>query len=108
MVRALFLCSRARLRSVTAARVFAEWEGVETDYAGLLRDADVPLEPGQIEWADIVFVMEKIHKRRLDASFRPYLRGKRVVVLGIRDQYQLMQPALVQLLEQRVGPLLRA
>ncbi len=106
-MRVLFLCSRARLRSVTAARVFAAWPDVETDYAGLLPDADVPLDPEQLAWADLVCVMEKSHRRRLDRGFRRWLKGKRVVCLDVRDEYALMQPALVHLLEERVAPLLR-
>lgn len=105
--RALFVCSRGRIRSVTAARVAAEWEGVETDYAGVLKDADVRLSADQLEWADVVFVMEKAHKKRLDREFRPLLRGKRVVCLDVRDVYQPMQPALVHVLEAKLGPLLR-
>ncbi|HAJ04416.1 MAG TPA: phosphotyrosine protein phosphatase, partial [Brevundimonas sp.] len=35
----LFLCSRNRLRSPTAERVFAYWPGIETASAGLAPDA---------------------------------------------------------------------
>ena len=61
MARALFLCSRNRLRSPTAEAVFAAWPGVETDSAGLAPDADTRLSAEQLEWADIVFVMERAH-----------------------------------------------
>ena len=45
MTNLLFLCSRNRLRSPTAERVFADWPGVETASAGLAPDADEPLTP---------------------------------------------------------------
>jgi predicted protein tyrosine phosphatase len=45
MKRALFICSRNRLRSPTAEQVFAAWPGVETDSAGLADDAEVQLSP---------------------------------------------------------------
>jgi predicted protein tyrosine phosphatase len=105
--RALFLCSRNRLRSPTAEHVFASWPGVETDSAGLAPDAVVPLELDQIAWADIIFVMENVHQRRLTTRFRRHLNGKRVVCLRIPDSYAYMQPELVLLLEQRAGPFLR-
>ena len=38
----LFICSRNRLRSPTAERVFADWPGIETASAGLAPDADSP------------------------------------------------------------------
>lgn len=107
MIRALFICSRNRLRSPTAEQVFARWPGVETDSAGLASDASVPLSSEQIDWATIILVMEKSHRSRLAARFRRYLGGKRVVCLDIPDDYDYMQPELIRLLEARAGRFLR-
>ncbi|ACD21419.1 low molecular weight protein tyrosine phosphatase family protein [Paraburkholderia phytofirmans] len=108
MIRALFVCSKNRLRSPTAEQVFAGWPGVETDSAGLGADADLPLSPEQVRWADIVFVMEKAHRARLSAKFRACLNGKKVVCLDIPDDYAFMQPELVALLELKAGKFLRS
>lgn len=105
--RVLFLCSRNRLRSPTAEQLFASWPGIVTDSAGLADDADAPLSPEQLDWADLIVVMEAVHRRRLQARHRARLRGKRVVVLGIADDYDFMQPALIELRLKRAGPLLR-
>jgi predicted protein tyrosine phosphatase len=70
-------------------------------------DANVPLSPEQIAWADIIFVMEKAHRARLSAKFGKHLNGKRVVCLDIPDDYDFMQPELVRLLEAKAGPFLR-
>jgi predicted protein tyrosine phosphatase len=105
--RVLFLCSRHRLRSPTAAAVFAAWPGLEVDSAGLADDAETPLDPGQLDWADLVVVMEARHARRLRQRFGARLGGKRVVSIDVPDRYAFMQPELVALLERRVGPLLR-
>lgn len=105
--RVLFLCSRNRLRSPTAEQVFAAWPDVETDSAGLADDADTLLSVDQLEWADLVVVMEQVHRRRLMQRHRQHLKGKRVVVLDIRDSYALMQPELIELLLLKLGPLLR-
>ena len=107
MTRALFICTQNRLRSPTAEQVFATWPGVETDSAGVGNDADVPLSPEQLAWAEIVFVMEKAHRNRLSAKFQRHLNGKRVVCLDISDDYAYMQPELVRLLEKKVAPFLR-
>jgi predicted protein tyrosine phosphatase len=104
---ALFVCSGNRLRSPTAEAVFATWPDVETDSAGLDNDAIVRLSPEQIEWADLIFVMEASHRNRLGKQFRPYLKGKRVIVLGIPDDYAFMAPELVALLNSKVGRYLR-
>ncbi|WP_175812388.1 low molecular weight protein tyrosine phosphatase family protein [Burkholderia contaminans] len=108
MTRALFLCSRNRLRSPTAEAVFAAWPGVETDSAGLAPDADTRVSAEQLDWADVVFVMERAHQARLAAQFGAHLRHKKIVCLNIPDRYAYMQPELVTLLERKAGPLLRA
>ena len=108
MTRALFLCSRNRLRSPTAEAVFAAWPGVETDSAGLAPAADTRVSAEQLDWADVVFVMERAHQARLAAQFGAHLRHKKIVCLDIPDRYAYMQPELVTLLERKAGPLLRA
>lgn len=107
MIRALFICTQNRLRSPTAEQVFSQWPGVETASAGIHPSADVPLSPELLAWANIVFVMERAHRAKLTARFRAHLRDKRVIVLGIPDDYALMDPALIDLLVARVGPYLR-
>jgi predicted protein tyrosine phosphatase len=107
MKRALFICTQNRLRSPTAEHVFSTWPGVETDSAGLGVDAEVPLSPEQIEWAYIIFVMEKKHRTQLAAKFRRHLNGKRVICLDIPDDYEYMQPELIKLLESKAAKFLR-
>jgi predicted protein tyrosine phosphatase len=106
MQRLLFICSRNRLRSPTAEQVFAR-PGFETDSAGLAPDADCQLSAEQLEWADLVFVMEKQHRTRLRQRFATQLRGKKVVCLDVPDRYEFMQPELVVLLEKKIGQHLR-
>lgn len=103
MTNALFICSANRLRSPTAEQVFARWPGIETDSAGLAPDASVVLSSEQIEWADIIFVMEKAHRNKLSKRYRRHLKNKRVICLDIPDEYAFMDPGLIQTLESRVG-----
>jgi predicted protein tyrosine phosphatase len=107
LIRALFICTQNRLRSPTAEQVFAEWPNVETASAGLGNDADVPVAPELLQWANIIFVMEKAHRNKLNKRFRAHLDGKRVICLGIPDDYGFMQPELVTLLKAKVGSFLR-
>jgi predicted protein tyrosine phosphatase len=102
----LFICSRNRLRSPTAEAVFSGHPGVETDSAGLADDAEVPLCADQIEWADVILVMEPIHKTRLNRRFKTRLGGKKVAVLGIPDNYGYMDESLVRLLKSKCAPYL--
>lgn len=107
MKRALFICTQNRLRSPTAEQVFASWPNVESDSAGLGNDAEVPLSTEQLDWATIIFVMEKTHRNRLSQKFRAHLNGKRVICVDIPDDYDYMQPELVRLLETKAGKFLR-
>jgi len=105
--RLLFICGQNRLRSPTAEQLFASWPGVETDSAGLKAEAETPVTPEALAWADLILVMEGSHRRKLAARFPAALKGKRVVSLDIPDEYDYMDPALVALLQARVPPLLR-
>jgi predicted protein tyrosine phosphatase len=107
MTNALFICSQNKLRSPTAEAVFSTWPKVEADSAGLNQDAEQPLCAEQLEWADVVFVMEKAHRSKLSKRFKRHLNGKRVICLDIPDEYDFMQPELVRLLEAKAGPFLR-
>lgn len=107
MSRLLFICSRNRLRSPTAERIFADWPGVETDSAGLAADAEVRVSAEQLEWATLIVVMEKRHRSLLMRQYRQVLAGKRVVCLDIPDNYAYMQPELIRVLQSKVPALLR-
>lgn len=98
----LFVCSKNRLRSPTAEHVFADWPGIETSSAGLNADADNPVTPEWLAWADLVLVMERAHRTKLSAKFRQHLGKARVVCLDIPDEFDYMDPKLVNLLRARV------
>ena len=104
MKRVLFVCSQNRLRSPTAEQVFSSRVGFEVASAGTDPAADTPVSPELIKWADMIFVMERAHRNRLMKRFRPHLKAKRIVCLDIPDEFEYMDPALVKLLEAKVGP----
>lgn len=106
MIRVLFICSQNRMRSPTAEQVFARHPGVQCASAGLNCGADNPLTAELVEWAELIFVMERHHKTMLSARFRHHLGGKRIVCLDIPDNYPYMDPGLIALLKSRVVPFL--
>lgn len=99
----LFICSRNRLRSLTAEHLFGGLPGYRARSAGTQPSARIVVTEGHVQWADIIFVMEKSHLSRLRLKFPEAMEGKRVITLGIPDDYEYMQPELVEELTARVG-----
>jgi predicted protein tyrosine phosphatase len=102
----LFLCARNRLRSPTAEQIFCSRKDLEVSSAGLNSDADNQVTGEMIAEADIIFVMEKIHRRKLQQKFGKYLQNTRVICLDIPDNYGFMQPELIDLMNKKVSPYL--
>ncbi|MEM9343544.1 MAG: phosphotyrosine protein phosphatase [Pseudomonadota bacterium] len=102
MTRVLFLCGKARQRSPTAADVAMGFDGVEADFAGLSADADELVSAEQIDWADVIAVMERRQVKRLKQQFGTRLKAQRVVCLDVPDRYAFGDPALVSLLEGKL------
>jgi len=103
----LFVCSRNRWRSPTAEKLFDGVDGIQARSVGTEPGARIRVTAGHLGWADVIFVMEKKHLRRLRAKFADELMSKPVVCLHIPDDYQFMQPELVALLHATVMQRLR-
>ena len=106
MQRVLFICSMNRWRSPTAEQVYSDHPGIQCASAGLNRNAENPLTPELVEWAELIFVMERKHKTKLFSEFRPHLLGKRVICLNIPDNYKFMDSKLIALLHAKVDAFL--
>lgn len=100
----LFICSRNKWRSRTAEALFRNAPGHQVRSAGTAASAEVRVNAAILRWAELIFVMEREHKRVLNATFRAELTGKTVVVLEIPDLYPFMHPELVTLLTDAVAP----
>jgi predicted protein tyrosine phosphatase len=99
----LFVCSRNRMRSPTAEMIFSERAGIEALSAGTSDDAETPVSAELIEWADLILVMENVHRQRLRRMFGSSLLDKKLVVLGIPDEYSYMEPELIGVLTEKVA-----
>ncbi len=102
MKKFLFVCSENKIRSYTAETVFFAYEDVDAIGCGTNSDARTPLTGDLVEWADIVFTMEKSHEKKVSKRYHDLLKGKRLICLDIPDKYGFMQPELVRLLETKV------
>lgn len=103
MKHVLFVCSQNRLRSPTAERIFRDVEGVRVRSAGIYEESRTVLDKELLNWADMVFVMEEWQRDMIEERFPGIGKsGKRIMVLGIEDIYNYMDPVLVRLLRERM------
>ncbi|WP_029064120.1 hypothetical protein [Labrenzia sp. DG1229] len=107
-INVLFVCSRNRWRSPTAETLFRSFPGIRARSCGTSKAARKQVQNADIDWADLVIVMEDEHTSRLKARFRQSLNSEFIYVLDIPDEYQFMDPDLVDVLEQTVTPILMA
>lgn len=84
--------------------MFSNRAGFEVASAGTDPAAETPVSPDLLEWADVIFVMERAHRNRLMKRFRPQLKAKRLVCLDIPDEFEYMDPVLIRILQAKVGP----
>jgi predicted protein tyrosine phosphatase len=99
----LFICSQNRLRSPTAEQIFAGRPGIDVTSAGTNNDAENPLTDELVDWADIIVVMERMHRSKVRQRFGRALNGKPIICLDIPDNYTFMDPDLIRLLESRMA-----
>jgi predicted protein tyrosine phosphatase len=100
----LFVCSRNKLRSLTAEKLFAGSARYQVRSAGTQPGARIVVTEGHLGWADLIFCMEKSHWNRLRRKFPVAMQDKRVICLHIPDDYDYMQPELVDELRAKVAP----
>lgn len=93
MPNLLFVCSKNQWRSPTAQLLFRNHPVHDARSAGTSGQARIRLNQKMLDWADVVFVMERKHRdiirERFDAS------GKQLMVLDIEDNYQFNDPELI-------------
>jgi protein-tyrosine phosphatase len=101
-MKVLFICNQNQHRSKTAEELFRG--RFETKSAGLFNQK--PVTEKQIEWADVVAVMEDFQREEIAKRFpKQYLR-KKIISLNIPDAYQYNDESLIALLKKRVKELL--
>ena len=68
----LFVCGRNQWRSPTAARIYANDNSIEARSAGLSPKSRHQLNSRDIEWADLIIVMEQNYQARIHGRYRDF------------------------------------
>ena len=86
-MRVLFVCGKNRRRSPTAENRFSGQAARKVAAAGVDRDADEVVTGEWLDWADVIFVMERSHRQKLSGRFRTHIKNQKIVCLDIPDRY---------------------
>ena len=101
MKKILFICNQNQNRSKTAEEIFNK--RFETKSAGLFNEK--PVSERELNWADIIFVMEDFQREEIAKRFpREYMK-KRILSLNIPDVYYYNQPELIKELKNKITKL---
>ena len=99
----LFVCSRNKIRSLTAERLFDGFSLYQVRSVGTQPGARIVVTKGHIGWADLIFCMEKRHLSLLREKFPEAMQGKRTICLHIPDEYGFMQAELIDELQAKLA-----
>lgn len=106
----LFVCSANKKRSKTAEDYFSEIYH-EYEFASAGTNLNICRKEGTnfltediVEWADIIFVMEKRHRDFINRYSSEKKYQTKVKLLRIPDRFRYYQRELIELLDEKVGP----
>ena len=102
MLKVLFVCGKNKWRSPTAEEIFSNYPEIDCLSAGLAPESETVISKELLEWADLIFVMEKTHKTKLTTKFNTSLKDKRIICLNIPDNYKYMDLQLIKILTSKV------
>jgi predicted protein tyrosine phosphatase len=92
----LFICSKNQWRSPTAEALFKNHPVHQARSAGTGEQARIKVNQKMLDWADVVFVMERKHRDLIKQRFT--LSGQKLMVLDIEDHYRFNDPELIAML----------
>jgi predicted protein tyrosine phosphatase len=102
-LKVLFVCALNQWRSPTAEILYRNDARLEVRSAGVRSDAKRRISPADVAWADVIFVMDREQKSRIQERFRD-VQLPLIQVLDIPDGLVYMDPELQQLLRLAIEP----
>jgi predicted protein tyrosine phosphatase len=97
-LKILFVCGRNQWRSPTAAMIYRNDPRVSVRSAGVSDKARKKLSEKDLDWADLVLVMERKYARRITYLFQSRDAFPPIECLDIPDEYQFMDEELIMLI----------
>ena len=102
----LFVCSQNKWRSPTAETIYRNDSRVKVRSGGTNSGARKRISEPDLNWADLILVMENKHKKEIVSQYR-YLNLPKIMVLDIPDDYQYMSEELIEMIKISTEEILR-
>ena len=97
-MKVLFVCGKNQWRSPTGEAIYRDDQRMAVRSAGLSQVAKRKLSVRDLEWADLVFVMDAEQKRKIMELYQRLVDLPEIVNLDIPDIYPFMDAELIDLL----------
>lgn len=102
----LVVCGRNKKRSRTAEHIFKNDDRFNIRSVGLSLKSDRKISENDLNWADLVFVMETDQRAKIRELYR-HLELPKIEILNIADDYEFMNEELVEMLVDRINDALK-
>lgn len=102
----LVVCGRNKKRSRTAESIFKNDNRFSIRSAGLSPKSDRKITEKDLNWADLIFVMETGHRVKIWGLYRQ-MELPPIEILNIPDDYEFMDNELIEMLTDRISDTLR-
>lgn len=104
--KVLFVCNQNKVRSLTAEHLYRVRPDLEVRSAGTASFAKTQLSRELLNWAEVIFVFEKVHITAITERFEDVVENKKVICLGLPDKFEYKSPNLVVKLIASLDPYL--
>jgi predicted protein tyrosine phosphatase len=104
--RLLFVCTANQQRSPTAEEMYKDDPRFEVRSAGTRALFGNRVTAEDLDWADLVVVMEERHAEHIRREFPQKSQSVDLVILDIPDVYQFMETRLQKEIRERLEPIL--
>lgn len=102
----LVVCGKNKKRSRTAEFIFKNDNRFNIRSVGVSPKSERKISENDLNWADLVLVMEKEHKSKIKELYA-HLEIPLMQVLDIADEYEFMDDELIQILNEKINATLQ-
>jgi predicted protein tyrosine phosphatase len=103
----LVVCGRNKIRSKTAEHIFKNDERINIRSVGLSTTSNRKIKIKDIEWANLILVMENKHKSRIVNTYKN-VEIPKIIVLEIGDEYKYLDKELCKILKSKIDDIIQS